>query len=127
MNLFRSTTTTPITTDSINRSPLRRGFLLIPLLFVCLALAPTARPLNPTGVNNTANGSQALLHNTTPNFNDAVGAHALFSNVDGFSNNALGESALFHNIHGAANTAIGDVALANNDSTGKGLGNSNTA
>jgi hypothetical protein len=76
---------------------------------------------------NSAFGWAALALNTIGTFNNAVGANALFSNVDGFSNNALGESALFLNISGTENTAVGDLALQDNDSSGLGLGNFNTA
>jgi hypothetical protein len=185
--------------DPARSLPLRRGFLLIPLVLVCFALSPQTQAVVPppdgdypggntaegfdalltrtsgiyntavgifsclsdttasfnTGVGagtllsnnadqNTAVGAGALfsstsgLHNTgvgafalfvngTGDFNNAVGANALLLNEDGASNNALGESALFFNVIGSANTAIGDVALENNDSSGLGLGNSNTA
>ena len=52
---------------------------------------------------------------------------ALNANTTGFSNNAVGDSALFRNITGAANTAVGDLALKNNDSSGNGKANFNTA
>jgi hypothetical protein len=86
-----------------------------------------------TGTQNTAVGTSALLLNTggandgEGSFNDAVGAFALNQNTTGFANNAFGNSALFSNIIGAANTALGDVALQNNDSSGLGIGNVNTA
>jgi len=83
--------------------------------------------LNTFGTQNTAMGTDAMVHNVGGNFNDAVGAFALFSNIDGVSNNAFGNGALEVNFHASSNTAIGDLALLNNDSTGANLGNENTA
>jgi hypothetical protein len=40
MHLFRSTTTTPIATHSINCWPLSRALLLFPLVLACFALSP---------------------------------------------------------------------------------------
>jgi hypothetical protein len=82
---------------------------------------------NTTGQRNTATGAETLRNNTVGQFNDAFGAVALEDNVDGFSNNAFGDSALFANVSGAVNTAIGDLTLENNDSTGAGIANFNTA
>jgi len=144
MNLFRSTTTTPITTNSINRSPLRRGFLLIPLLLVCFGLLPTARAVTPapdggypgfntaegvnalfsltTGAANTANGYEALYHNTAGYFNTATGYEALYHDTTGFDNTANGSQALASNTTGSQNTANGTDALYSNTT-----GNQNTA
>jgi hypothetical protein len=120
---------------SIGRSPLRRGFPLIPLVLACFALSPTAQAQLPppvpdggypagntaegngalfsltTGSFNTANGVQALTSNTTGQNNTANGAHALFSNTTGESNTANGTDALFSNTTGFDNTANGWQAL----------------
>jgi hypothetical protein len=86
--------------------------------------------LNITGQRNTAMGTDALVYNGSifgADYNGAFGAFALFNNDVGFSNNAFGDSALFYNLEGTENTAIGDLALANNDITGIGEANYNTA
>jgi len=74
-----------------------------------------------TGVNNTANGSQALRFNTTGSANTAAGAKALDSNDVGHDNTASGYAALIKS-HGSYNTANGSQALSNNLT-----GNNNTA
>jgi Chaperone of endosialidase len=120
----------------MNRLPLRHGFLLIPLVIVCLALSPTARAVTPapdggypgqntaegtnalfsltTGFYNTAIGFQALYTNTSAPYNTAVGANALYSNTDGFDNVANGPFALYSNTIGIRNTASGVFALGGN-------------
>jgi trimeric autotransporter adhesin len=131
---------------SINRSPLRLGFLLIPLVLVCFALSPTARAVPgpapdggypgfntaegefsldglTTGSQNTAIGFQALFDNTSGNKNTSIGVNSLFSNTSGGNNNtATGVSALQSNTTGTNNTATGNVALFSNMT-----GNFNTA
>ena len=91
------------------------------------AFGTAALLFNTTGINNTAVGATALLHNTTAEENTATGAFALSSNTAGDFNTANGAFALQVNTMGEQNTAIGDLALANNDSTGAGFGNANTA
>lgn len=126
-------------------SPLRRGLLFIPLLFVCFALAPApnAFGVSPppdggypngntaegdgallsltSGINNTANGFGALRSNTTADNNTATGAFTLTNNT-GSGNTANGQAALFSNTTGDSNTATGRGTLSNNTS-----GNENTA
>jgi hypothetical protein len=91
------------------------------------AVGTAALILNTDGTRNTAVGTAAMVFNTTGNDNCAVGAFALNNNTDGFSNNAYGGAALQANLIGAQNTAVGDLTLVNNDSSGLGLGNLNTA
>src|SRR6266511_2794449 len=115
-----------------------RGFVLIPLLLACFALAsaPTAFGVVPapdggypggntaegdnallsltTGANNTAIGQDALFSNTTGSNNTANGAAALADNTTGSSNTANGLTALFHNTTGIENTANGVSALQEN-------------
>ena len=101
---------------SIGRSPLRLGFLLIPLLFGCFGLSPTARAVCQEGCltnENTVLGDDALLNNTGSN-NTATGFNALLSNTTGTSNTAIGDSALLNNTVGTENTANGVLALAGN-------------
>jgi hypothetical protein len=123
---------------SINRSPLRRGLLLIPLALGCFALASAARAVSPppdggypgnntaegtgalfsltTGTNNTANGFYALDHNTIGYDNTAVGNTALYSNTGGYKNTANGHNALYTNTTGDYNTATGAGSLKLNTS-----------
>ena len=144
-NLYKRNETKNMTTlhlgKSRDRSPLRLGFLLIPLLFGCFALSPAARAvcqqgcftnqntvlgndalLNTTGFGNTATGSQALFSNTSGIDNTASGYQALQLNTTGSFNAAHGAGALFANTTGSFNTANGVSALSNNTT-----GNYNTA
>jgi hypothetical protein len=68
---------------------------------------------NIYGVQNTANGFQAL-YNNDGNYNSAFGTQALYSNTSGTDNTAMGNGALWHNTTGNGNTAIGSAALAAN-------------
>jgi hypothetical protein len=122
---------------SISRSPLRLGFLFIPMVLVCFGLSPAARAVDPApdggypnqntaegedalfsltgGVGfNTAIGFNALLSNTTGGENTATGANALLSNTIGQQNTADGNAALFLNTTGNFNTATGWGALLSN-------------
>ena len=127
-------TTLPLR-NSIDRSSLRLGFLLIPLLFCCLALLPKAHAVVPapdggypgfntaegsnalfsltTGMDNTAIGNSALFSNRTGPFNTAIGAGALFSDTAGRGNTAIGFNTLYHHAAGRS-TAIGERALFSN-------------
>jgi Chaperone of endosialidase len=124
MNLFRSKTTTPLTIDSISRSPLRRGLFFIPLALAWFALSPSAQAqLSPPPDggypnNNTAEGTDALFSLTTGPDNTAIGFDALFSNTTGDSNTATGSIALSSNTTGVRNTANGFAAL-NSNTTGE--------
>jgi Chaperone of endosialidase len=120
-------TTLPIRFWIGRLSPLRRGFFLSALVFVCLALSPTARAVVPAPDGgypngNTAEGANALQSLTTGNFNTALGNGALFSNTTGFQNAATGAGALLTNTTGFHNTADGIAALFSNTT-----GNHNTA
>jgi Chaperone of endosialidase len=132
---------------SIGRSPLRLGFLLMPLALTCFALSPSSRAVTPapdggylgentaegtnalfsltTGFDNTATGFQALFSNTTGNDNTANGVNALVSNTTGFDNTATGAAALYSNTIGSANTANGYESLYSNttgiDNTANGV------
>jgi hypothetical protein len=130
-------TTILLLTNSLNLSPMRLAFLLIPLAFACFALEPQARAtcqegcltnnntvlgddalVNNTGTDNTAVGFNALINNTTGSFNTATGAVALFSNTEGFYNTATGANALLSNNTGTADTAVGFDALFSNTTGG---------
>ncbi len=100
----------------INRSPLRRGLLLIPLALGCFALASAARAVSPPPDggypgNNTAEGTGALLSLTSGNNNTAEGAGALQNLTTGTRNTANGAYTLFSNTTGSNNTADGFDAL----------------
>jgi hypothetical protein len=128
----------------ISRSPLRLGFLVIPLALACFAVSPTVEAVDPppdggypgantaegdnalfsltTGVENTANGNQALYSNANGNFNTANGSSALLDNTTGNNNTANGYHALEGNTTGGRNTATGVGALESN-----AMGSANTA
>jgi hypothetical protein len=72
----------------IDDSPLRRGFLLIPLVLVCFGLSPTARAVDPPpdggyANQNTAEGEDALFNLSTGFINTAVGFESLYSDTSG--------------------------------------------
>src|SRR5215208_7134409 len=135
--------TTQPSQKTMGRSPSRLALLLIPLVFTCFALMPTAQSIVPppdgcypnfttaegcnalrfltTGAANTGVGWYALSSDTDASFNTAVGAGALTLN-NGESNTAVGAAALLLNTTGARNTAIGTAALVYNDT-----GTENTA
>ena len=104
-----------------------------------LAVGKDALLSNTSGNYNTANGYKALYFNTTGGSNTANGTFALFSNTIGNNNTANGLLALYFNTEGYNNTANGNQALsyntfgANNSANGnKALysntnGNNNTA
>src|ERR1700720_4688153 len=109
--------------NSISRPPLPRrsfseGGSLITVLLLALAsfaLLPTARADDDDrGGGNTAEGFDALLHNTTGGYNTANGADALAFNTTGSFNTANGYETLFSNATGSANTATGFQALLHN-------------
>jgi hypothetical protein len=143
---MKTNTITPLhLRKSIDCSPLRCGFLLLPLVLACFALLPpeafgvlpapdggyandnTAEGTNAlfsltTGAANTATGSKALYANTTGGQNTATGDHALRHNTTGYQNTAIGARALFNNSTGIQNAANGENALYFNT-----IGYSNTA
>src|SRR6266571_5366777 len=121
--------TTPTKTNSIHRSPLRRGlprvqpiwiirgFLLISLALACFALSPAP---NAFGVSPAPDGGY-------PNGNTAEGTNALFSLTSGSDNTANGFKALFKNTEGGFNTATGFDALFSNTTINGVSGDNNTA
>ena len=101
----------------MNHPPLRRCFLLIPLVLVCFALSPQARAVCQDGCltsDNTVQGDDALISLTTGFSNTALGFNALFSNTIGRENTATGAQALSDNTEGYDNTATGFDALSSN-------------
>src|SRR5207237_4873031 len=103
----------------IGRSPLRYGFLLIPLALAWFAISSTVRAVTPAPDGgypngNTAEGDNALQSLTTGSANTAIGFNALPSDTTGNFNTAIGKSALFENTTGGGNTATGVEALFGN-------------
>jgi hypothetical protein len=88
-----------------------------------------------SGSNNTANGNQSLLSNTTGSFNTAIGSAALQNNTSLLNNTAIGYMALFtqsynpgNNTTQSDNVAVGYQALEmNNPIVAGSSGNNNTA
>src|SRR6266446_5290668 len=124
------TTTTTLSINSIQRSPLRRAFLLIPLVLACFGFAPAARAVTPApdgayAYGNTAEGGDALFNLTTGSWNSAFGFRALYKNTMGYRNTAVGYEALYNanrnnpNLPGGENVAVGARALFSN-TTGTG-------
>jgi hypothetical protein len=114
---------------SVSRLLLRRGLLLIPLVFICLGLSPALQAVNPPPVGgypgfNTATGDFALFSNdnTQGQFNTAIGFNALRSNTTGDHNTAFGLNTLLFNTTGFQNMGVGGGCLRNNTN-----GNNNTA
>lgn len=77
---------------------------------------------NTTGTDDSAFGFNALGQNTSGSGNTATGWDALYFNLSGSKNTATGIAALEGNVTGTGNTATGVGALANN-----GKGETNTA
>src|SRR6516225_167624 len=122
--------------DPARSLPLRRGFLLIPLVLICFAFSPGAQAVpvdGDIGGGNTAEGFNALFFlpgagggfnsgfgwfsgafNTTGFFNTSIGAGSLDLNGTGSSNSAAGTAALLLNLAANDNTAVGTDALLNN-------------
>jgi uncharacterized coiled-coil protein SlyX len=116
--------------------PLWRGFLLIPLMLVCLAFslsaqaAPSPETPDPGSVGDpfgTADGKNALKNVSGGVANSAFGWYTLFADTTGNFNTALGAGALVLN-NADSNTAVGTAALILN-TVGAGLdtGKENTA
>jgi hypothetical protein len=127
--------TTPPTRKSINRSPLRLGFILITLALASFAASPRAQAISPapdgcypnfttaegcnalnalsTGAGNTGLGWRSLFSVGDGSFNTGVGAGALLLNT-GDNNTAVGAVALLLNTTGTSNTAVGTSALLSN-------------
>src|SRR6516162_6453137 len=133
--------------DPARSLPLRRGFLLIPLILVSFAFLPQMQaqlppeiPGNPDGCYpnfTTAEGCNALhqlfggLGNTAvgwysnflagdASFNTSVGAGtlALTSGAGSNDNTAVGTAAMILNLSGSDNVAVGSNALVFNMSAG---------
>ena len=118
-------TKTSLTTNSVNRPPLRRGLFLIPLALALFALSSQARATCQDACltnGNTVQGEDALIANTTGTRNTAIGFQALLNNTTGLENTAIGHAALYFNTTGSVNTAVGANALQDNTT-----GNGNTA
>jgi Chaperone of endosialidase len=129
------TTTFPLK-HSMNRSPLRVGFLFTALTFLvssqlsysqCPQTCDTDRNtalgdgalLRNTGIDNTAVGAEALQLNTGDD-NTALGSAAMEGNQTGSFNTAIGGGVLASSIGGSFNTAVGHAAMDGANVTGSG-------
>ena len=119
---------------SINRSPLRLGLVLVPLVLICFALLPRAQAqLMPTpggsypNDNTALGGITALFHLSTGSFNTALGVNSMWLNNTGNNNTAVGDSALKRNTSGNNNTATGIQALFNNQTANNNTADGNVA
>ena len=70
---------------------------------------------------------EALINNTTGNYNTASGVYALFNNTTGQSDTASGVGALQHNFSGSANVGDGTLALSNNTTGSRNTATGNSA
>src|SRR5262249_23749948 len=120
-------TKTSLATNSMNRSPVRCGLLLISLVLTYLALAAQARAVCQEGCLtnlNTVLGDDALISNIGAG-NTAIGWEALFSTTTGATNPPNGVQPIQSKTKGGATTATGAGALGLNrtgsSNTGTGL------
>ena len=125
---------------SIDRSPSRLAFFLIPLVLACFTLSPKlqaqdqntrlgfeALDSNTMGDKNTALGYRAMRDNRAGSENTATGFQALSNNITGVLNTATGASALRNNTIGTDNTAMGEGALNRNDTGSRNTANGEKA
>ena len=95
------------------------------------AIGVSALMHNSDGSNNSALGVDALNSNTTGENNSALGVEALKDNTTGSNNSALGAQALILNTTGSSNSAFGAASLASNitgsDNSALGLGALNSS
>jgi trimeric autotransporter adhesin len=122
------TMTTLCLKKSSGRSPLRFGFLLIPLGLACFALSPVAEAVTPAPDGgypgfNTAEGLNALAPATPGVWNTAIGGYALASSAPGgIGNTAVGLNSLRHNTTGTFNSALGVNSLLFNSTGSQNVG-----
>jgi len=85
--------------------------------------------VNPSGVDNTAFGDNALTSDTVGMLNSAFGSAALKSNTKGVGNTAMGYGSLTNNTIGYYNTALGASALStqNWNNSGNAYASNNVA
>jgi len=95
MNLFRSKATTPLARDSISRSPLRRGLILLALALTAVVFAmgtrtgnaqtpiPCAAPAATTSAASSITSSSATLNGTVnPNGCDTTAYFCYGNNIN---------------------------------------------
>src|SRR5438552_11780411 len=101
--------------------PLRRGFLLIPLILVCFAFLPQMQAGLPPEIPGNPDGCY-------PAFTTAEGCNALHQLGGGVGNTAVGWYSNFLAGDASFNTSLGAGTLALTSRTGAGTaGNDNTA
>src|SRR5207237_5010862 len=91
--------------DPARSLPLRRGFLLIPLVLVCFAFLPKMQAALPPEIPGNPDGCY-------PAFTTAEGCNALALLGGGFGNTAIGWYSLFLADAASLNTGVGAGALA---------------
>ena len=77
--------------------------------------------LAETGCHNTASGKNTLFSDTSGSYNTAAGFNALFSNVSGDNNTATGSESLYSNLTGGNNNANGFQSMGGNTSGSNNL------
>jgi hypothetical protein len=117
--------------DPARSLPLRRGFLLIPLILVCFAFSPQMQAVSPPPDGfypnfTTAEGQNALLNLVGGAGNTAVGWFSQFAQVNGSFNTALGAGSLVLN-SADSNTATGTAALILNSTGTRNTANGTAA
>ena len=65
-------------------------------------------------ITNAVFGKDALISNTTGEWNVAIGLETLKNNINGSNNTAIGKFSLHDNISGSNNTAIGEGSMYKN-------------
>src|SRR5262249_43905787 len=105
--------------DPARSLPFWRGFLLIPLILVSLAVAPQTQAVSPAPDGgypgfNTAEGDQSLFLLSGGLGNTGLGWRALFAGVTASFNTGVGGGALVLNT-ADDNTAVGAAALLLNN------------
>src|SRR5438552_6719088 len=107
--------------DPARSLPLRRGFLLIPLILVSFAFLPQMQAQLPAEIPGNPDGCY-------PAFTTAEGCNALHQLFGGIGNTAVGWYSNFLAGDASFNTGLGAGTLALTSRTGVGTeGNSNTA
>jgi len=122
--------TTRSITNSVDRLPVWRGLILVPLALALFGLSPKARAVTPAPdggyfFKNTAEGENALFSVDTSQTssgveNTAIGFQALYSDVVGPGNTAIGANAIYstgrNGGYSVYNTATGFLVLNSNTS-----------
>ena len=95
---------------------LKKATAILFVVMACFGLSPRSLAVNPPPDGgypnrNTAEGTNALLNQTTGAGNTALGFHSLSSDTTGSLNTATGALSLLNNTNGTHNTATGFQSL----------------